>query len=98
MLGTQFSFLFGELRLEIDSRQLDALVPLNPFEGQKFKIPFTVDGICDWVLRYHRDHFEGRRGGVIGTTLFSLLQSLHYQYLDRWGEVVKRLSRTDSHA
>ncbi|MEO8497549.1 MAG: toll/interleukin-1 receptor domain-containing protein [Planctomycetota bacterium] len=93
-MGTQFPFLFGELRLKIDSTELDALVPLNPFEGQKFKIPFSVDGVCDWVLQYHRDHFEGRRGGVIGTTLFSLLQSLHYAYPDRWGEVVKRLSRS----
>lgn len=87
--GTQFPFLFGEIRLPIASTDLPP--PLNPFEGKPFAIDFTVDGVCDWVRKFHLDHYHGRRGGVIGTTLFSLLQSLHYEYPDRWHEVAKRL-------
>ncbi|MFY7877540.1 MAG: toll/interleukin-1 receptor domain-containing protein, partial [Pirellula sp.] len=87
--GTQFPFLFGEIRLPIASTDLPP--PLNPFEGQPFAIDFTIDAVCDWVRKFHLDHYHGRRGGVIGTTLFSLLQSLHYEYPDRWSEVVKKL-------
>jgi hypothetical protein len=87
--GTQFPFLFGEIRLPIASTDLPP--PLNPFEGQPFAIDFTIDGVCDWVRKFHLDHYHGRRGGVIGTTLFSLLQSLHYEYPDHWPEVVQRL-------
>jgi hypothetical protein len=91
-MGTQFPFLFGEIRLNITSAELESTPPLNPFEGQRFAIPLTVDDVCDWVRKHHRDHFEGRRGGVIGTTLFSLLQSLQYEYPDQWSEVVRRLT------
>jgi hypothetical protein len=87
--GTQFPFLFGEIRLPIASTDLPP--PLNPFEGKPFAIDFTIDGVCDWVRKFHLDHYHGRRGGVIGTTLFSLLQSLHYEYPDHWPEVVQRL-------
>lgn len=87
--GTQFPFLFGEIRLPIASTELPP--PLNPFEGQRFPIEFTVDGVCQWVRKYHLDHYHGRRGGVIGTTLFSLLQSLHYEYSDQWTDVARRL-------
>ena len=91
-MGTQFPFLFGEIRLPITSKQLDSYKPLSPFEGQPFAIDFTVEAVCDWVRKHHLDHHDGRRGGVIGTTLFSLLQSLHYQFPDRWPEVIDRLS------
>jgi len=88
-MGTQFPFLFGEIRVNKSSTEIGP--PLNP-EGHPFPIPFTIDAVCDWVRKYHRDHFEGRRGGVIGTTLFSLLQSLHYQFPHRWSDVVRRLT------
>jgi len=88
-MGTQFPFLFGELRIDKSSTEIGP--PLNP-EGYPFPIPFTIDAVCDWVRKYHRDHFEGRRGGVIGTTLFSLLQSLHYEFPDQWSEVVRQLT------
>lgn len=91
-MGTQFPFLFGEIRLPITSKQLQGYPPLNPFEGQPVPIEFTVESACDFVRKHHLDHYDGRRGGVIGTTLFSLLQSLHYEYPDRWHEVIERLS------
>ncbi|TWU02199.1 toll/interleukin-1 receptor domain-containing protein [Stieleria varia] len=87
--GTQFPFLFGEIRLPVASTELPP--PLSPFEGHPFPIDFTIDGVCDWVRKYHLDHYHGRRGGVIGTTLFSLLQSLHYEYPDQWSDVANRL-------
>jgi hypothetical protein len=33
---------------------------------------------------------------VIGTTLFSLLQSLHYEYPDQWLDVIERLTKAKS--
>ncbi len=92
-MGTQFPFLFGEIRVPITSRELRAYPPLNPFEGQPIPIEFTVESVCDFVRKHHLDHYDGRREGVIGTTLFSLLQSLHYEYPNRWCEVIERLSR-----
>jgi hypothetical protein len=87
-MGTQFPFLFGEIRINKSEDELGP--PLRP-EGVRFSMPFTIDGVCDWVRKYHRDHFEGRRGGVIGTTLFSLLQSLEYQFPGQRAEMIKRL-------
>lgn len=87
-MGTQFPFLFGEIRVNKPSDEIGP--PLRP-EGVPFPIPFTIDGVCDWVRRYHRDHFEGRRGGVIGTTLFSLLQSLDHQFPGQRAEISQRL-------
>lgn len=78
-------------KLPITSKQLQGYPALSPFEGQPFAIDFTVESVCDWVRKHHLDHFDGRRGGVIGTTLFSLLQSLHYEFPDRWPEVIERL-------
>jgi len=87
-MGTQFPFLFGEIRVNKSSDEIGP--PLRP-EGVPFPIPFTIDGVCDWVRKYHKDHFEGRRGGVIGTTLFSLLQSLEYQFPEARSAIVRRL-------
>lgn len=87
--GTQFPFLFGEVRLPIASTEVPP--PLNPFEGHPFPIDLTIEGVCDWVRKYHLDHFHGRRGGVIGTTLFSVLQSLYYQFPQSWGDVARQL-------
>ena len=66
--GTQFPFLFGEIRLPIASTELPP--PLNPFEGQPFAIDFTIEAVCNWVRKFHLDHYHGRRGGVIGTNAF----------------------------
>jgi hypothetical protein len=38
------------------------------------------------------EHCHGRRGGVIGTTQFSLLQSLHYEFPEQWSKLVQKLS------
>lgn len=91
-MGTQFPFVFGEIRLPITSTELLGYLPKDP-EGQRKAIDFTIEGVCDWVAEYHLDQFKGKRGGVIGTTLFSLLQSIQYEYPDRWQEVIQRLTR-----
>ncbi len=91
-MGTQFPFVFGEIRLPVSSDELLSYPPLNP-EGVRIPIDFTIEGVCAWVEQYHLDHVEGSRSGVIGTTLFSLLQSLHYEYPDRWHEVIAKLKR-----
>lgn len=87
--GTQFPFLFGEIRLPIPSTEVPP--PLNVFEGNPFPIDFTIPAVCDWVQKYHLDHYHGRRGGVIGTTLFSLLQSLIYEFPDSYSEIASQL-------
>lgn len=96
-MGTQFPFLFGEIRVPLTANQVLGFTPLMK-EGERIPIDFTIDGVCEWVEKFHLDHFDGRRGGVIGTTLFSLLQSLHYEYPDRWLEVIERLSRNSEKA
>jgi hypothetical protein len=92
-MGTQFPFLFGEIRVPITSHELLSFLPSMP-EGQRIPLDFTIEAVCKWICMHHLDHYEGRQTGVIGTTLFSLLQSLHYEYPERWLEVARALKVT----
>lgn len=89
-MGTQFPFLFGEIRVPITADEVLAHHPTMP-EGQRIQLDFTIDAVCSWIRKHHLAHYDGKQTGVIGTTLFSLLQSLHYQFPDRWLEVVRAL-------
>ncbi len=94
-MKTRFSFLFGELRVDLTSRQLKSFTPLTTWEGRRACLPFTVEAVTDWIAARYRDQVQGRLTGAVGTTLFALLQSLHYGYPDRWPEIVDRLSNGD---
>lgn len=91
-MKTRFPFLFGELRVNLTSRQLESFTPLTTWEGRRACLPFTVEDVTDWIAARYRDQIQGRLTGAVGTTLFALLQSLHYSYPDRWTEIADRLS------
>jgi hypothetical protein len=89
----RFPFLFGEVRLDITSEQLESQVPLDSWENRGLvAIPFTIEGVTDWMSKRYRE-VVGRRGlgPAVGTTLFSLLQSLLYEFPDDWQKVIAAL-------
>ena len=90
----RFPFLFGELRLHITSDELESQVPLDNWETRGLvAIPFSIDGVTDWIRTRYRDVI-GRRGlgPAIGTTLFSLFQSLLYEFPEDWQKVIAKLN------
>jgi hypothetical protein len=92
-MKTRFPFLFGELRVALTSRQLESFTPLTTGEGRRASLPFSVEAVTDWIAARYRDQVQGRLTGTVGTTLFSLLQSLHYGFPERWPDIIERLSR-----
>src|SRR5205807_2439062 len=85
----RFPFLFGELRLPITSSQLLSQVPAQSWESRGLiGMPFTIEAVTEWIAARYRDQL-GQRGlsAAVGTTFFSLLQSLLYEYRERWQEV-----------
>jgi hypothetical protein len=48
-------------------------------------MPFTIDAVTQWIVQRYRDQI-GQRGlsAAVGTTFFSLLQSLLYEYQAEW--------------
>ena len=75
------------------SRQLESFTPLTTWEGRRASLPFTIEAVTDWIGARYRDQVQGRLTGTVGTTLFSLLQSLHYGFPERWPDIIQRLSR-----
>lgn len=86
-------FLFGELRVPLRAEDLVSMTPGDNWEvGSLTPIAFTVEVVTEWILRWYQKLMSGDiPGGGIYSAIFSLLQSLHYQYPDRWMEVVQRL-------
>lgn len=86
----RFPFLFGELRLPITASQLLS----QSWESRGLiGMPFTIDAVTQWIVQRYRDQF-GQRGlsAAVGTTFFSLLQSLLYEYPDEWLRVIEALT------
>jgi hypothetical protein len=91
-MKTRFPFLFGEIRLEnITGKQLESMRPTGAWEGIRFKLPFTVEAVTDWVIQRYRDQYFGRERAAVSSPIFSLLQSLLNAYPDHWVEVIDRL-------
>jgi hypothetical protein len=91
-MKTRFPFLFGEIRLKnMTANQLESMRPTNEWEGIRKKLPFTIEAVTDWVADRYRDQFFGREKWPISSPIFSLLQSLYYEYPNRWDEVRDRL-------
>ncbi len=92
-MKTRFPFLFGELRLRnADARHVESHEPTQQWEGVRLKLPFTVEAVTEWIADRYRDLYYGRAKAAISSPIFSLLQSLRYEYPDRWMEVIDRLT------
>jgi hypothetical protein len=89
-MKTRFPFLFGEIRVNATAKQLLSFTPPHP-DGERFFIPFTVESVTAWISQRYQDMYFGRSSWPVASPIFSLLQSLRYQYPDRWLEVVERL-------
>ncbi len=90
----RFPFLFGKLRLPITASQLLSQVPSQSWESRGLiGMPFTIDAVTQWIVQRYRDQI-GQRGlsAAVGTTFFSLLQSLLYEDPDEWLGVVEVLT------
>lgn len=51
----------------------------------------AIEDDRNWLQEFHLDQYYGQQSGVFGMTLFSLLQSLYYEFSDRRSEVAKLL-------
>jgi hypothetical protein len=90
---TRFPFLFGQINLKLTHRQLESQQPTKAWEGRLIDMgsPFTLEAVTNRVRELFLDQRNGRIGPAVGTTLFSLLQSVLYRWPERWSEVVARL-------
>jgi hypothetical protein len=95
-MKTRFPFLFGEIRLKnLTAKQLESMRPTNEWEGIRLKLPFNIEAVTEWVAQRYRDQYFGREGWPVSAPIFSLLQSLMYEYPNRWIEVINRLDFPD---
>lgn len=93
-MKTRFPFLFGEIRVNATAKQLLGFTPPHP-DGERLFLPFTVEEVTKWVAEKYQDMYFGRSSWPVASPIFSLLQSLRYQYPDRWLEVIDRLDIAD---
>ncbi len=94
-MKTRFPFLFGEIRLNVTSKQLLGIKPTQEWKGVRLHMPFTVESVTQWVSEKYQDMYFGRSSWPVASPIFSLLQSLRYEYPDRWLEVIDRLDIPD---
>ncbi len=87
-MKTRYPFLFGEIRVNADARQVESYQPTKKWEGARLKLPFTVEAVTQWVADRYRDQYSGRARPAVAAPIFSLLQSLWYAYPDRWNDVI----------
>jgi hypothetical protein len=90
----RFPFLFGELRLPIPASQLLSQVPSQSWENRGLiAMPLTIEAVTEWIVVRYRDQLGQRElSAAVGTTFYSLLQSLLYEYRERWQEVIEALT------
>lgn len=81
-LGNFFPFLFGEVRHPYDLKHLLSLQPADRYEVEEIVArPFEIEDVTEWVREmFFETDSEGRRTATSHTTIFSLLQSLLYEY------------------
>lgn len=89
-MKTRFPFAFGEIRVDATAKQLLGMAPPQP-DGERLFLPFTVEAVTAWVADRYRDMYAGRSSWPVASPIFSLLQSLRYEYPGRWLEVIDRL-------
>ena len=94
-LRWQLPFLFGELRLsEMTSTQLESSSPRDIWETEAFvAMPLEVDTIIEFIRKVYREMDEKSIvNSATYAAIFSLIQSLHYQYPDEWRSIIRELS------
>lgn len=95
-MKTRFPFLFGDLRLkEATAKEVMSYEPTQHWEGQRLKLPFTLEAVTQWCADRYRDQYFGRTGAAVSSPILSLLQSLRYAYPDRWPDVIRALDFPD---
>jgi transcriptional regulator with XRE-family HTH domain len=88
-----FPFLFGELRLDLTEEDIKSFTPQDNWDiRQLTSIPFTIKDVTDQIKQIYRYMVESSDNGP-GTTIFSLYQSLIYQYPDQRDEIIRRMSQ-----
>lgn len=100
-LKFQYPFLFGEIRLKaVTSSELESYFPRDNWETERFvSIPFEIENVIEFIKRIYLELDEKN---IINTgtyaALFSILQSLLYEYPDSWQNVVKSLINIEKKA
>jgi hypothetical protein len=93
-LRYQLPFLFGELRLRtLTAAQVKAQFPRDQWETEGLiSIPLNPQTVIDFVRHVYR-YMEAHQivGSATYAALFSILQSLRYQYPDEWDVIVAEL-------
>jgi len=78
-----FPFLFGEIRLSMTESDIASFTPQDNWDTRRLvSIPFTVEGVIDYIKQIYR-YMKENDDDSPGTTVFSLYQSLIYQYPDQ---------------
>ena len=93
-LKYQLPFLFGEVRLtNTTSEQLESSVPRDSWEAEKLvSLSLEPDAILQFVWEVYKETDEYQIvNSATYAALFSLLQSLLYEYPDEWSNIVKQL-------
>lgn len=87
--------MFGEIRLHnLTAVQLKAQLPRDHWETEGLVcIPLEPKAIIDFVRQVYRD-MEARQIVESATyaALFSVLQSLRYEYPDEWNAIIAELA------
>ena len=93
-LGYCFPFLFGELRLNMCEDDLRSFIPQDNWETIGLVgIPFTIDEVVAFMKKLNQEMTANDKM-AIGTTIFSLYESLIYQYPDQRMEILKMLLKS----
>jgi hypothetical protein len=84
-----FPFLFGELRLIASEDDIRFSVPQDNWDiAGLIGIPFNIDTVASFIKKLYRYMVENQ-DFYTATTIFSLYQSLIYEYPDEW-EMIKK--------
>jgi len=95
----QFPFLFGELRLpNLSARHVKALLPRDHWEMEGLiSLPLRPEPIVDFVREVYRKTDQDRiTHSTIYAALFSVIQSLRYEFPDEWEDIVQELSEVQT--
>jgi len=86
---TRFPFLFGDVQVGLPKVVLESN---NLTGGTPVGIPFTVDGVSNWLQACYNDLKFAEKGIIIATTIFSILESCRHRFSQKdWGHLLQKL-------